>query len=214
MAGTPADLTVNIDNTISHDHAYYGRGCSNAWGTDGLGGSATPCPDSNAGGRFIKTADNETQKNGTLFNYQAATSGSGGSITTDKADTPDTFCPLGWQMPYGGTGGVYYDKSKSWNYLFNEYSITNNQSSATKAKSYPLSFIIGGSYHWGTGLLNDRGVRGEMWSSTFEEKYFAYKPAFTDTNVYEQLHEYRNYGAPIRSVCLLVFLHRRHGGRN
>ena len=63
MEGNPADLTVYKDSGTNyqiHDHTYYGRGCKNSWGTDGLGGSQTPCADSDAGGRFLKTADNET----------------------------------------------------------------------------------------------------------------------------------------------------------
>ena len=176
VAGTPADLTIYKDVAEGYqlrDKTYYGRGCKNTWGTDGLGGSATPCPDSDAGGRYVTTADSETQKNGTYYHYQAATSGSGGSITTGN-DAPDTFCPLGWQLPYSGTGGAYYDKSKSWNYLFNKYSIVDDETSATKVKSYPFSYVYSGFYFWGTGRLYNQSNGGLYWSST----------VFSNTNAY------------------------------
>ena len=85
MAGIPADLTVYADSNVSHDHTYYGRGCSNGWGTSGEDGSQTPCADSDAGGQYVVTADGETQKTGTFYHFQAATVGTGYDLTTDNA---------------------------------------------------------------------------------------------------------------------------------
>ena len=177
------------DGTLTNDHSYYGRGCKNGWGTDGDGGSQTPCADSDAGGRYVKTADNETQKNGTYYNFQAATVGAGGAMATDKTDSSYTFCPLGWQLPYSGTGGDYYDKSKSWNYLFNKYSIVDDGTSATKVKSYPFSYVYSGNYRWHTGRLYSQSNNGRYWSSTVVSSASAYnlgtwssavRPADTD----------------------------------
>ena len=180
------------DTDISHDHTYYGKGCKNGWGTDGNGGSQTPCADSNAGGRYVITADSETQKTGTIFNYQAATSGTGGTISTDKTDSPDTFCPLGWQMPYSGTGGDYDDKSKTWNHLFKAYSLhigDGTAADAIKAKSYPFSYVYAGRYYWSTGRLYDQKNAALYWSSTAVSSTVAYglsiwgdglRPARTD----------------------------------
>ena len=154
------------DGVVTNDHSYYGRGCKNGWGTSGEGGSQTPCADSDAGGRYVTTADGETQKNGTYFNFQAATGGAGGAMAADKTDSPDTFCPLGWQLPYSGTGGDYYDKSKSWKYLFNYYSLTDSQAGVTKLKSYPFSYVYSGSYYWHTGRLYRQSSNGFYWSST------------------------------------------------
>ena len=193
MEGTPADLTTHTDGNQLHDHTYYGRGCSNAWGTDGEGGSQTPCADSDAGGRYVKTADNETQKNGTYYHFQAATSGTGATVSTANANSPDTFCPLGWQMPYSGTGGDYYDKSRSWNKLFTEYNITfgdGTAKDATKIKSYPFSYVYSGLYHWVKGRLYTQSSNGYYWSPTVVSNTSAYRlatwssvvrPAYTDT---------------------------------
>ena len=170
-------MTVYADSEVLHDHSYYGRGCKNSWGTGGEGGSQTPCPDSNAGGRYITTADGETQKNGTYYNFQAATVGAGGAMATDKTDSPYTFCPLGWQMPYSGTGGDYDDKSKSWNHLFKSYGLhigDGTATDATKVKSYPFSYIYSGYYFWGTGRLYDQSNNGRYWSPTVVSSTHAY----------------------------------------
>ena len=178
VAGNPADLTIYIDSSNAHDHTYYGRGCKNGWGTSGEGGSQTPCADSDAGGRYVTTADNETQKNGTYYHYQAASVGAGGAMTTDNTVTPDTFCPLGWQLPYSGTGGDYYDKSKSWNKLFTSYSIGfdsyESAANATKVKSYPLSYVYAGGYYWSEGRLYYQNDTGFYWASTIRVSSVAY----------------------------------------
>ena len=172
VAGNPADLTIYIDNTSGwylRDHSYYGRGCGNGWGTGGDGGSQTPCADSNAGGRYIATLDGETQKNGTYYHFQAATSGAGGAIEADNANSPDTFCPLGWQLPYSGTDGDYYDKSRSLNYLFTTYGIRfvdETQADATKVGSYPFSYVLSGAYYWAKGRLYLQNGGGYYWQST------------------------------------------------
>ena len=195
MAGTPANMTIAPykDGTVTNDHTYYGRGCKNSWGTSGEEGSQTPCADSDAGGRYVKTADNETQKNGTYYNFQAATVGAGGAMATDKTDSSYTFCPLGWQLPYSGTGGDYYDKSRSWKYLFSKYSLIDDQASATKLKSYLFSYVYSGYYRWGTGRLYYQNNGGYYWSSTVVSSTHAYylntwssavRPAVTDNKAY------------------------------
>ena len=166
MEGTPADLTIYKDDTTGYqlrDHTYYGNGCPSGYG------ETTPCST-----RIVETSDNENQKNGTYYHFQAATSGAGGAISTDNTNSSDSFCPLGWQMPYGGTGGDYYDKSKFWNYLFNKYSIVDDETSATKVKSYPFSYVYSGFYHWNTGRLYNQSNNGNYWSSTVVSSTLAY----------------------------------------
>ena len=123
---------------------YYGNGCP-GYSVDA---SSTPCSS-----RINATADGETQKIGTYYTFSAASSGSGSTVTTDNANTPDTFCPLGWQLPYSGTGGDYYNKSRSWAYLFNRYAIESNITGATVIRSYPLSYVNTGVYGGNTKKL-------------------------------------------------------------
>ena len=162
VEGTPADLTVYADSDVSHDHTYYGNGCSNAWSD----GSITPCSDSDGGGRYTNTADSETQEIGTYYSFAASTSGTGGTMTTSNTNSPDTFCPLGWQLPYSGTGGDYYDKSKSRKYLFMIYGIENNPIGSSKTRSYPISKILSGFYFSAWGKLYYKNGVAYYWSST------------------------------------------------
>ena len=169
MEGIPADLTIYKDDTTGYqlrDHTYYGNGCS------GGNGSATPCST-----RIIQTADSENQKNGTYYHFQAATSGAGGAISTDNTNSSDTFCPLGWQLPYSGTDGDYYNKSRSWNYLFTTYGVAfdaGTTADATKIKSYPFSYVYSGNYNWITGRLYNQSGNSGYWSSTVVSSTNAY----------------------------------------
>ena len=157
---------------VDEDHSYYGNGCPNDWGDDGSNGSRTSCAT-----RIVPTHLNvEYQKNGTYYTYFAATSGSGGSaLETDNANTPDTFCPLGWQLPYGGTGGDYYDKSRSWRYLVNEYSLGDDTAGTDGMTSYPLDLILSGYYYVLTSRLYSQGGFGRVWTNTIRRKYDAYR---------------------------------------
>jgi len=177
VEGTPADLTVYKDSNVTHDYTYYGRGCKNSYGDSGEEGSQTPCADSDAGGRIVKDGNNQDQKNGTYYTFQSSTSGTGGSMSTQNTNSPDTFCPLGWQLPYSGTGGDYYNQSKSWNYLFTTYTIAftdGTAADATKIKSYPFSYVYSGIYSWYTGRLYYQSTNGYYRSSTIVDIIVAY----------------------------------------
>ena len=157
MEGTDVE-TGYKDSNITHDHTFFGNGCRVTWAE---GGSPEACST-----RIVSTYDSEDQKNGTYYQYQAASSGSGAAVAVKYTATPDSFCPLGWQLPYGGTGGDYYDQSRSWKYLFEAYSINGDQSGSNKIRSYPLSYIFSGIYNYADGLLRYFGSHGMYWSET------------------------------------------------
>ena len=168
MEGTPADLTVYIDTNIAHDHTYYGNGCTNGWGADGTGGSDTPCET-----RIVETPGEEEQKNGTYYHFQAASSGSGAAVTTKYDSVPDTFCPLGWQVPYDGTGGDYYDTSKSWKFLLSSYSIPNDEGGARTLREYPFNISSSGRFSWEFGRLYNMPGSAWLWSGNAEAQIWA-----------------------------------------
>ncbi|MBR3157215.1 hypothetical protein IKF20_02170 [Candidatus Saccharibacteria bacterium] len=176
VEGDPADLTAYIDDAAGYqlrDHTYYGNGCPS--------NSITPCST-----RIVQTADDDGQKNGTYYHFQAATSGTGGAITVANANSPDTFCPLGWQLPYSGTGGDYYDKPRSWKYLLTKYNIgfdTGTSVDAIKIKSYPFSYVYSGYYLWNTGNLYNQSISGYYWSSSIINSDGAYRPSTWSTGI-------------------------------
>ena len=197
------------ENIRLNDHTYYGMGCSNEWGpSDGSGGSDIPCET-----RIIETADGEFQKNGTIYNFQASTNGTGGAILDDNSNSSDTFCPLGWQLPYSGTDGDYYDKSKSWKYLMDGYNLGDNIGDGVTSTTYPLSYIKSGYYYWPTGRLYYQTRDGDYWSSSNYIISAAYSLSVTSI-VRPSLAMNKVYGVPLRCDEIIFFLHRRHGGRN
>ena len=153
---------TNINKGTNWNNVYYGLGCTNGWDTNigapSYGGSATSCSIRN-----VNTVDNETQSIGTYYTYHTSTLGSIGSSTEDNANAPDTFCPLGWQMPYGGTGGNYYDKSKSWKYLV-ETIYQLSRTSGNVLQRYPFSIIRSGGYV--NGYLHFTNGLGRLNTST------------------------------------------------
>ena len=152
---------------------YYGNGCTPIGGTD------KPCET-----RIINTYDNEDQKNGTYYYPQALTAGSSGnSVTTDNTDSPDSFCPLGWQVPYGGTGGDYYNKSKSWNYLVVTYSLGQDESSSRRIRSYPLSYVLPGGLDGAVGKLYGQTLSGLYWTLTNKDTNKTYRINFWQTGI-------------------------------
>ena len=166
MEGT--DVSVYVDPNILHDHTYYGNGCEVQWDV----GSPTACDK-----RTAVTYDNETLSMGTYYSYQAASSGSGTSVSTDGAKVPDSFCPLGWQLPYGGTVGDYYDKSKSWRYLFNTYGlVASTNPYGNSVRSYPFSYIGSGNYRISSnGYLYSLSKDGDYNSAIVKSSSNAYQ---------------------------------------
>ena len=207
MAGTTIS---QIDTDDLNDHSYYGNGCRRDEYPEGANG----CTKSGTG-RLVTSVDGDTISMGTYYNFQAATSGAGGAITTDNTNSPDTFCPLGWQLPYSGTGGDYYHQSRSIYDLFTTYSIPVGEaapdwSSLDSIVSYPLSIARAGHYLWTTGLLYNLGHSVIYWSLTTLNDTRAYRLLQLDNDNPTPKAD----GMPLRCVRFLASHHRRHGGRN
>ena len=200
MEGT--NINYIQDGNTAHDYTYYGNGCPDLWSGSG---SSVACSSNTE-----TTIDGETQEIGVYYDFQAASAGTGSSIGTANANTPDTFCPLGWQLPYDGSGGDYYDKSRSVTYLFNTYTITADPQGSIKARSYPMSMIATGMYFWQNGQLYNQGVSGGFWTSTNENSNRAWLISIAITSVDPKNTD----GNKVAGYALRCVFHRRHGGRN
>ena len=201
MEGT--DVSTGKDTSYTNDHTYYGNGCPNGWNSNPpyYGGSTVSCET-----RLVETADNEYQKNGTYYHFQAASVGSGAAINTDNTNSPDTFCPLGWQMPYSGTDGDYYDQSRSWKYLLESYNIINNVAGFTKLQSFPLSFIPSGSYDFFAGVLYHQETNGLFTSLTVKNLQSRYRLNFYSSGIrYNEINSKLN-GYTVRCSLILATL--------
>ena len=204
MEGT--SIVPYQDNNAEHDHTYYGNGCT---GEAGDSASSKSCTS-----HIVQTKDGETQSIGTYYGFQASTAGAGATATDDNINISDTFCPLGWQLPYDGTGGDYYDKSKSWYYLLTEYSIPfndGNASSAQKVKSYPFSYIFSGHFNLTNGYLYNQSISGLYFSTTARGDYDAYRYVILPGKVRTLEISNKAYALAVRCASSV---HRRHGGGN
>ena len=197
MEGT--DVSVYKDTNKDHDHTYYGNGCEVNWNV----GSTTACSS-----RIDRTNDNEDLVIGTYYASQAATSGSSGTnITTQFELFKDTFCPIGWQLPYGGTGGDYYDKSKSIRFLLSTYSYEPSDTRyGTKVRSYPFSFIRSGNYRWNTGMLFSQARDGDYWSINNKDAYAAYQFDVGGAQYFVERTVGKEYGQAVRCVYKISIL--------
>ena len=196
MEGT--NINYIQDGNTAHDYTYYGNGCPDLWSGSG---SSVACSSNTE-----TTIDGETQEIGVYYDFQAASAGTGSSIGTANANTPDTFCPLGWQLPYDGSGGDYYDKSKSWRYLFASYSLAinpGNSSSSVAMRSYPFSMILAGDFTWYKGVLYVMTTNAYFWSSTVSSETKSYYLDLTKTSI-KNLENGRNLGNSIRCVSELA----------
>ena len=201
--------TEKVDNNVEHNHTYYGNGCEAGWDSKKpyYGGSTTSCSS-----RIARTYESEEQSIGTYYNYTASTTIID-STGSDNYNFSDTFCPLGWQLPYSGTGGDYYDQSRSWNYLFATYNIASGQPGSTSIRSYPISVIRSGLYFWQQAALYLQTMSGFYWSITNTGWNNAYR---LDTyqegfNITESGN--KTYGQPVRCTLGISNLKNLHGIR-
>ena len=210
MAGTDIrDIPGYQDANAYHDHSFYGNGCLQEEVQGGVSYSYETCST-----RVIGTyMDAEYQDIGVYYNYQATSAGSGASLNTDNANIPDTFCPLGWQMSYGGTGGDYYDKSRSWNYFLNAYSIASDTPGSNKIRSYPISYIYTGLLHMATGTISEQANFAIYHSATISDRSGTFRFKINSNSIWSNT-DVKAISSPVRCVNFLASLHRRHGGRN
>ena len=112
---------------------------------------------------------------GNFYQWNAATAGTGGTITSQEAT--DSICPKGWRLPTSKSSGEYQA-------LMAAYNITSNTDSTTRITQSPLYFHPSGSVH--SGSLRYAGNIGYYWSST----------AYSSTNDAYILHFFSGYVNP------------------
>ncbi len=182
MAGTSLSTLANYQDTdYTHEHTYFGNGGSG----------------SSVGTSYQTTTyDGETQKIGTYYNFQAATVGTGASLSTDGEQAPDSFCPAGWQLAIGGNQNT----NKAFKALLSSYSIANNNTGSIAGRSYPLSYLLSGYYSWSSGRLGYLGSYGYWWSNTIEGGGNAYFLIIYEDEIFADAYNSMSGGFPLRCV--------------
>ena len=202
--GTVEGTNISFPNEqVNAEFTFYGNGCRISTG------SKVACET-----RQVSTYDNETQNNGTMYSIASAfTRYSTPGTTTDNSNSPDTFCPLGWQLPYGGTGGDYYNQPKSWRYLIETaYSLTKSEPGSQAMNSYPISYVPGGGYELRSGVYYNQGAAGLYWTSTRNDGSKSYR-YYIGSNTYIIEANSNGYGYAVRCIPKISNLKAFHGIR-
>ena len=152
--------------------------------------SMTPMEDGNATDVISGSTYNAHYLVGNLYQWNAATAGTGGTITSQEAT--DSICPKGWQLPTSNNSN-----SGSFQALMNAYSIGND---STKITQSPLYFHPSG--YVASGSLRYAGNYGFYWSSTARySTSFAYTLYFTSGVVDPSYYDYRYRGQSVRCLA-------------
>ena len=128
---------------------------------------------------------------GNFYQWNAATAGTGGTITSQEAT--DSICPKGWRLPTSKSSGEYQA-------LMAAYNITSNTDSTTRITQSPLYFHPSGYVN--SGSLRGAGSGGCYWSSTaYSSTNYAYSLYFYSGYVGPSGLSYRYYGFSVRCLA-------------
>jgi len=133
---------------------------------------------------------------GNYYQWNAATAGTGGTITS--ADANSSICPAGWRLPTSTS----YTNNYSFGKLTNAYGITNSTNGTSDAKllSSPLWFVRAGGVY--DGDLSGQGSYGDVWSSrAYSNSNLAYYLVFNSSGVNPSNYNGRDLGFSVRCVA-------------
>ena len=148
--------------------------------------SMTPMDDGNATDVISGNTYNAHYLVGNLYQWNAATAGTGGTITSTNAT--DSICPKGWQLPTS-----HNSNSGSFGGLVGSL----NSTTITQA---PYYFNPSGNV--GSGSLRGAGRSGAYWSSTaYSSTSFAYYLYFPSDHVYPSHYNNRYVGQSVRCLA-------------
>ena len=154
----------------------------------------TPMEDGNATDAISGSTYNAHYLVGNLYQWNAATAGTGGTITSQEAT--DSICPKGWQLPTSNNSN-----SGSFQALMNAYSISSNSAGSTAITQTPLYFNPSGYVY--SGSLRYAGDYGYYWSSTAYSStnsayYLNFSSGYVSPSVF---YDRRYYGFSVRCLA-------------
>ena len=152
-----------------------------------------PMTDGNATDVISDNTYNAHYHVGNHYTWNAATAGTGGTITSTNAT--DSICPKGWQLPTSNNSN-----SGSFQALTNAYSISSNTDGSTALVSAPLYFVRSGNVD--SGSLRYAGNSGGYWSSTaYSSTSRAYRLSFDSGYVDPSYDLNRYFGQSVRCLA-------------
>ena len=153
----------------------------------------TPMADGNATDVISGNTYNAHYRVGNHYTWNAATAGTGGTITS--AEATDSICPKGWRLPTSNN-----TNSGSFGGLTAAYDISSNTDGSTALVSTPLYFVRSGYVN--SGSLWYAGREGDYWSSTaLSRTGYAYSLDFGPGSVSPSSNGLRYPGFSVRCLA-------------
>ena len=137
----------------------------------------------------------EYMRYGNLYNWTAATLGSGSTLTTDGAEAVDSICPKGWKLPKNSGDGSFANLLGA-----TLYDVQNSTEGYNKINNWPLNFLRTGFYRRSEGLLFSRLSDAYWWSNTSPSMIYGYSLGTFTTSVNASASANRGAGFAIRCV--------------
>ncbi len=99
------------------------------------------------------------EKSGNIYNWYAATAGTGTSTMRLGEEGTASICPKGWRLPTS-TGAKSYK-----NLVGTIYGLTSSEAGSLSLRANPLNFNLSGAFGVNNGTIVDQGKRGTYWTS-------------------------------------------------
>jgi uncharacterized protein (TIGR02145 family) len=136
------------------------------------------------------------EKAGNIYNWYAATAGTGTSSMT-SSDATASICPKGWRLPFKSGAKSYY------NLITTTYGLASSSAGSLALRANPLYFNLSGDYEYDSGAMGSQGSSGFYWSSTaYSSATDAYNLYFGTSRIRPQFGHSKGFGFSVRCVAL------------
>ena len=142
------------------------------------------------------------------YSWDAATLGSGRSISTDNTDAPYSICPKGWRLPTSRTTSATNWQTESDFYaLAHQYGLDSTTSTSESDNGFYTqagpgttpNFLLGGRY--GGGSFSAGGSDGFYWSATSGSSSTGARRLYFNSSRVDSVNgSSRRYGFSVRCV--------------
>ncbi len=158
----------------------------------------------------INDSDMNVYGYGNYYNWYSATAGNGDySIDTDGGAVVGDICPLGWHLPYGGSGTDVHGGFSSGGFSYLDIQLggtggstsTNEEGAMRYAvwTAFPNNLVISGEIEENT--FHSRGLKGSYWTENSRDQDYAYYMSFANSYVYPRHHsDPKSYGRSVRCI--------------
>ena len=138
------------------------------------------------------------QKFGNLYNWTAATLGSGTSLTVHGESAKDSICPKGWKLPYDSGNDSFSNLLKA--YSLPATNTTNVPARVNQIANFPLNFMRTGIYNY-DGNIRFQKADGNWWGATRLSSGMS-KGMYTSLNhIHVNNGSYAGLGTALRCVA-------------